>query len=104
MHLLSDALSKVKEAEQKAEQIILDGKNKSDDLLKKLAAEADTRYEEILSSGRKKAEELLSTAEKTGDEKADEIISSASSSISKYKVSDEAVDELVKGIVERIVV
>ena len=69
-----EAINEIREAEKKAETIVLDAKQKAKEIIANAAKEADIKYDEIINDAKTKANYLLNAALEEGNSNAQPIL------------------------------
>lgn len=99
-----EAINKIKNAETKAEEMILEANKKAREIVQQAGVEAETKYNEIINSAKLKAEKLLSVALEEGNNESKPILEMGERDIEKIRnMSTKIKENAINIVVERIV-
>lgn len=99
-----EAIQKIKQAEEKGEEIVAKAKSEAKDLIKEVTKEAALKYENIIKEGKEEAQSLIKKAEDEGRKVAEPILEKGKSEKEAIlNMNSIKLDKAVNLIYERIV-
>ena len=102
--MASDAINKIKQAEEQASNLVNDAKDKSLEIQEQMKVQGNEEFEKIVSEGKNEREKILQIAEEKGVSEEAPILEKAKRESEKVLSKDQAaLNSIADSIVERIV-
>ena len=99
-----DAINEIRKAEEKAEKIILDAKEKAKVIVNEAKIEAEKQYDDTISISKVKAAEIMNDAVEKGNNEASPILEKGKEDVDAISnMSQKIKDNAINIVVERIV-